>query len=447
MASTMTKTLLIELNELNFDFVRYYNSLGLLPSLAALMDHHGVVLTTSEDAYEEIEPWIQWVSAHTGLSFADHGVFRLGDTVNRNLHQIWEHLEDAGLKVGAVSPMNAENRTRDAKFFVPDPWTATRVSGSFLLSRVHDSLKQAVNDNAQSRISLKTIFWMLAGICRYAPLSTLKQYALYTLQARQRSWNKAMVLDLFLSDLFIGEVRRTSPDFASLFLNAGAHIQHHYMFNSAPYKGNQQNPEWYISKNYDPLLDIYSLYDKILGEMRILLPEYRLIIATGLHQDPHSETTFYWRLKDHSKFLKRIGVNFEKIEPRMSRDFLVTCKTPEQAQIAEHRLQTVRSSDGVTLFEIDNRGTDLFVTLTYPNDVSADFAFYVGSERLENLRGEIDFVAIKNGRHNGVGYLIDTSNTDNGDQETMELKTLPDVICKGFGLQWARPHSLAGQAT
>lgn len=435
----MTKVLLIELNELNFDFVRSYVSSGLLPNFGRLLEKHGVVFTVSEEKYDEIEPWIQWVSAHTGMAFADHGVFRLGDSVGRDLHQIWEHLEGAGLLVGAVSPMNAENRTRRAAFFIPDPWTGTHTTGSPLLRRLHAALRQAVNDNARSHLSFKTLFWLIFGVIRYARLSNLLRYAQYALRARSRPWYKAQFLDLFLSDLFIGEVKATSPDFASLFLNAGAHIQHHYLFNASPYSGDQSNPAWYISEIEDPLLDVYQLYDSILGDIRHSFPESRLIIATGLHQDPHPVTTFYWRLARHDHFLRRIGIDFERVEPRMSRDFLVICTTVEQALAAENRLNSVKGADGVALFAVDNRGTDLFLTLSYPRDVPAGFAFFVGPERFENLRGEIDFVAIKNGQHNGAGYLVDTARSADREAVAMKLTDLPDVICKGFGLEWRRP--------
>lgn len=433
----MKKTFLIELNEINFEFIQYYNGKEKLPNIGSLIENHGIVQTSSEEKYEEIEPWIQWVSAHTGKTFADHGVFRLGDAVGRNLHQIWEHLEAAGLRVGAVSPMNAENRTHNAAFFMPDPWTGTRTTGGLLLRKLHAALRRAVNDNAQSHMSAETAFWLSSGVTRYARISSLFRYALYASRASRQPWYKALFLDLFLSDLFIGEVKRKSPDFASLFLNAGAHIQHHYMFNAAPYGGDQSNPSWYIRKDQDPLLDVYLLYDKIVGDLRRLFPDRRLIIATGLHQDPHPVVTFYWRLTRHDAFLQRVGINFERTEPRMSRDFLVICKTVEHAMAAENRLNSIHGEDGVPLFEVDNRGADLFVTLVYSKDVPAEFSFFAGSERFENLRSEITFVAIKNGQHNGVGYLVDTARSADDEKTMIEINTLPDIICKSFGLEWA----------
>jgi len=439
MVQTGHRTLLIELNEINFDFVSQYADIGLLPNLGKLIKRHGVIRTLSEEKYEELEPWIQWVSAHTGLTFAQHGVFRLGDSIGRDLYQVWEHLENAGLSVGAVSPMNAENQTRNAAFFLPDPWTDTRTTGGLLLRRLHDALRQAVNDNARSHLSVKTLLLLMAALVRYARLPSSSKYLKYSALARSRPWHKALLLDLLLSDLFIGEIKRKSPDFATLFLNAGAHIQHHYLFNAAPYTGSQSNPSWYIDKTQDPLLDVYKLYDNVIGEIIRLFPNRRLIIATGLHQDPHPATTFYWRLTKHEAFLRRIGVNFECIEPRMSRDFLVECVNREQALASEQRLMSVRGDDGALLFEVDNRGSDLFVSLSYAKDVPEGFAFYAGSERFENLRSEIDFVAIKNGEHNGIGYLIDSAQSASDKRTTIKLTSLPDIICDGFGLEWRQP--------
>src|SRR4051794_16443678 len=102
--------LLLEFNEINFDSVAFYCAHGRLPNFRRLIDEHGWHTTTSEQAYEHIEPWIQWVTAHTGLSLAEHGVFRLGDIARTEIPQIWERLEERGLKVGAVSPMNAKHR-------------------------------------------------------------------------------------------------------------------------------------------------------------------------------------------------------------------------------------------------------------------------------------------------------------------------------------------------
>jgi len=121
----------LELSELDFELVQQYVRDGRLPTLKRLLESHDLVRTVAESELSNLEPWIQWVTAHTGLTFSQHGVFRLGDIVSREVPQVWEILEDRfGLHVGAISPMNAKNRLKRPAFFVPDPWTQTAIVGS-----------------------------------------------------------------------------------------------------------------------------------------------------------------------------------------------------------------------------------------------------------------------------------------------------------------------------
>lgn len=433
----MPKLLLLELNEVNFDHVRTYVDLGELPNLGRLIERHGISETTSEQRYEELEPWIQWVTAHTGLPLNEHGVFRLGDIRKHDLQQIWEVLEGYGHRVGAISPMNAKNRCRRAAFFVPDPWTAGSVSAGLLLTRLYQALTQAVNDNAKGRITLGSAFWLAVAATRYAlPRNYLRYFSLAA-GSMAKPWSKAILLDLLLADVFVRETKRQDPHFASLFLNAAAHIQHHYMFNSAAYAGSRRNPEWYVDAKQDPVLDVYRTYDAIVANILATFGDARIMIATGLHQEPHPEVTFYWRLKDHAAYLRKVGVPFVRVDPRMSRDFLVTCSSHGEASEAERLLSSARTSDGVPLFEIENRGYDLFVTLSYPSDITSDVKYALGSKRFNDLRNDVVFVAIKNGQHNGVGYFIDTGLERSSSHGRFPLTELPSRICAAMGVEWS----------
>lgn len=403
-----TRLLLLELNEVNFESVEAYVRRGALPNFGALFHEHGYVRTRSEEKYEELEPWIQWVTAHTGMSFAEHEVFRLGDIVKRDLPQIWELLEEQGLKVGAISPMNAKHRLRDPAFFVPDPWTPTGITAPWRLRRMYTAISQVVNDNAQARLTPSSALALLGGALSYARPRNYLRYAAAALTSRQHPWRKAMVLDLLLADVFLRQMRATGPDFASLFLNAAAHIQHHYMFCAESYDGPHRNPDWYVPRGFDPVREVYELYDHVLGEIRRAYPLARLIVATGLHQVPHAQVTYYWRLKNHEAFLRELGVDFVRVDPRMSRDFLVSCRDEEQAARAASILQLAVASDGAPLFEVDNRGRDIFAMLVYAAPIERDFAFSLGSNVFRTLHDNVAFVALKNGEHSGTGYFLDT---------------------------------------
>ena len=121
------RTILLGLNELNFDYIKFYIDQGVLPNFKKIFEIQPPIETTSENEYKYLEPWVQWVTIHSGRSYKEHSIFRLGDIVNNpELSQIFEELEAEGLSVGAVSPFNAENRLNNPAFFVPDPWTKTQ---------------------------------------------------------------------------------------------------------------------------------------------------------------------------------------------------------------------------------------------------------------------------------------------------------------------------------
>ena len=403
----MQKLILLELNELNFELMEKYIALGFLPHFAEFFERHGYQKSISEDSYEQLEPWIQWVSAHSGMSFSEHRIFRLGDIVTSDIPQIWEELEEKGLSVGAVSPMNAANRLKHPDFFIPDPWTRTPASGSFLVKKISRALAQAVNDNAGKKISMKSAVFLLIGFAAFAKKSCIPGYFELFMKGIKQRWHRAIFLDRFLADVFMRLWRKKKPDFATLFLNGAAHIQHHYLFNSRFYSGPNKNPVWYAAPGEDPVLNIYQAYDDILGEFIELKDRPRLILATGLHQEAYPRLAYYYRLKNHGAFLKRLRLDFKSVEPRLSRDFLVTFDSEASASKAGIRLKQITDISGKKIFEIDNRGLDLFVTLTYPQEIGPGFQALDGGREILDFDKEVVFVAIKNAEHHGTGYFMD----------------------------------------
>jgi len=425
----MSKTILIGLNEINFDFLEVYMKKGELRHFSALLEGSRIIKTVSESKYELLEPWIQWVTIHTGKSYDEHQIFRLGDIVeHQDLNQIFEELENKGKTVGAVSPFNVDNRLKNAKFFIPDPWTKTKVTGNWFIKNLYAAIHQSVNDNAQEKISFKSLLALGWAFLFYVPLGNYKTY-FSNLLNRKKPGVKAIILDNLLTDVFVKLWRRNKPDFSNIFLNSGAHIQHHYLFNSEAYTGDLNNPEWYCPKGWDPLIKVLKVYDTFLGKLR-KEKDLKIFIATGLHQRPHQKITFYWRLKDHAQFMNAIGVNdYAEILPRMSRDFLVNFNNSDAAKNAETILESfVSTSDQQKIFNIDNRGDSLFVELVYPNDIKTGHAIYskLINKEISDFKPFVSFVAIKNGEHDGIGYL--TSNIPMQVADEIALKEVKDIL-------------------
>jgi len=402
----MKKLILVALNELNFEVVRRYLPLRDLPSFKKLFAQPHIT-TRAESAYEQLEPWIQWVSVHSGLTAEQHGIFRLGDIVSSGVPQIFEQLEQRGISVGSVCAMNAENRLREPAYFVPDPWTRTPSDGSWWSRVLAQAVSQSVNDNAQGRISGESLLYLLLGLFRFASPRHYIDYLRLAARSPGAPWRKALFLDLFLHDLHLSLHTRYAPRFSTVFLNAGAHVQHHYFFNAQGNPGeNIANPDWYVDSAVDPIGDMLEVYDTILGDY-LERTDCDLIVATGLTQQPYDRVKYYYRLKDHAGFMRQLGIDVSDVAPRMTRDFLLGFADAQAAAKARVVLSSIVVGErGLPLFgEIEDRGRELFVTLTYPEEISASTLARL-ADRDFLLAPHVAFVAIKNGMHDSTGYAF-----------------------------------------
>ena len=405
----------IQMNELNFDIANKYRASGILPNFDKLLSNFASVETFSENEYKNLEPWIQWVSFNTGFSFAEHGVHKLGDIVNcpESLVQIFEKLETIGYKIGAISPMNTRNRLVSPSYFIPDPWTDTKTDGSRFSIRLAKMLRQTVNDNSESRVSAASFFTLMEAAIRSFSLRGSWQLIRTVASSLRNAWCRPMVLDTLIHLIHMKLLRVHQPDASFVFLNAGAHIQHHYFFNSPYSEKHLTNPEWYIPKDADPLRELLSSYDKILGDYLGLVERgARLVVATGLTQMPYDRVKFYYRLRRHADFFGKLGIKFKRVLPRMTRDFEILFNNTEEMEEASKILGGAKiERTGESLFgDVSIRNNSIFATLIYSAEIMPDDIAVSGQTRIENVGAEVVFVALKNGMHSGKGFSFFSPN-------------------------------------
>ena len=401
----MKRLLLIELNEINFNLVnkytkKYPKNFPNFIKLGKLKNFN----TFSEFEYHELEPWIQWVSAHTGKKYKDHKIFRLGDISKSNLEQIFEKVESYGFNVGSVSCMNVRNCLKTPSYFIPDPWTQTETDGSIYSNFIKSILVQTVNDNSISKISFKNIFLIIFIFFRFIKIKDYFSFIKLAFSSYKKSWRKALFLDYFIHKIHLGLFKEKKTDFSSIFFNSGAHIQHHYFFNSE--FSEKSNPDWYLDKKYDPFFEMLIIYEKIIGDY-LEFKNVELIFATGLSQKEFEKPVIYWRLKSHANFLKKLNISFLNVFPRMTRDFLIEFNSEKDRNECFEILSKIQDENGQKLFgEIDKQNNSLFVTLTYPKDIKGKT--FLGIEKNLLLEDELVFVAMKNGEHVSDGKIFTT---------------------------------------
>jgi hypothetical protein len=415
----MKNLIFIQLNEINFDVIREYLKTENYENLRFISNN--ILVTTSEKKYNLLEPWIQWQTIYTGLKAEKHNIFRLGDVEKKKIPQFYEKLEKLGYSVGAICPMNCMNRCQNPSYFIPDPWTKSNTDNSQFSKIIYNVLRETVNNNANNKIGIKNYFLILFLFFYFSQIKYFFLYIYYFVTSFKYKWRKTLFLDLLLHDIHIRMYKKKNPNFSTIFYNAGAHIQHHYFFNSKANRTNLKNSEKFLQNNKDPFNEVISLYNKILADY-LTIKSKNIILATGLTQDPTNTIEYYYRLSDHQNFLRRLKISFEKVYPRMSRDFLIKFKSKDEINCAYDILSKLKLNGQKVFGILEKRENEIFVTLTYSKEILMDDILYFNDTSIK-IFFEVSFVSIKNGKHSSKGFLF-----LNGDIQKFNKTKLPQSI-------------------
>ncbi len=420
--------LLIQLNELNFDYAKYYIEKYNLVNLNNLIKSSNCH-TSSEIKYESLEPWIQWVTLNTGKSAAEHKIFRLGDVENLQDEQIYEKIENLGYRVGAICPMNTVNRLNSPAFFISDPWTKTAGDKNYFNNLISRCLSEVINNNSQRKIGLLNYLIIIISILKFVRFK--KYFYLFKILSKIffKKWYRVFLLEFLLHEIYLNNLKNNITNFSSVFFNGAAHIQHHYFFNLENFDGDK-NPEWYIKKNEDPFRDTLFFYNEIIGDYLKLNKNF--LVLTGLTQVPYKYKKYYYRINNPSFFLDTLNIKYKNTKSRMTRDFLIEFSNNQETKDAYEKLSKLKDMNGNKLFEeLDIRNKSLFVTLTYPHEIQNKFEVNF-EDKIINFKKFISFVALKNGMHDSKGYAFTNIENFFEQNSELELKSFFNKIKKYF---------------
>ena len=452
----MKKILVVEINEVNFDLVEKYIAEGHLPNFKKFFTDHGYTKTHSESNQNVLNPWVQWVTGHTGLNYEEHKVRRLGDMQDKPYEQIWERIERMGKSVGVFVAFNAKNNLKNPAFFLGDPWSREQRVLPKSAQWADDALKQITHDYASGRIAISSLLKLLASSARNLRVKNYLRFISYLKGYLSRKFYRALLCDLLLSDIFIRMYKRTQPDFATCFVNGAAHVQHHYMFSSKFYEGDIKNPEWFYKSGIDPLEEVYKLYDYMLGEIVNSVDDNtRIMLMTALSQEAHDRLSIYYRLNDHAKHLDELGVPYTDIQPLMTEDFIVRFKDVADAKKGQEIFESVHTqldndifytttaddnsrenATSASVYYVDNRNDgSLYIQLKPSNDkYPQDFTLYFGDgKEIHHFEKQVSFVSIKNAGHRETGFFSDSGYRKGELPKEIYLNQIPDHIAALFG--------------
>ncbi len=234
-----SKVLLVEFNEVNWTVIdRLIEQRGasFLPNFARLRRDGAWATQVAVERPPHLDPWITWVTLHTGVPREQHGASVLEQAAETiRAQRLWDHVVDAGRKVGVFGSISAYPPRAVDGFMVPGPFApsddtyppslARRSRGiNRLGTQVHNRTASALGPSQM----IAQGFELLRLGLRPATITRIAAQLLRErLQPHQR-WRRVGLQPRINFDFFSALYRRHRPDFATWHSNHAAHFMHHY---------------------------------------------------------------------------------------------------------------------------------------------------------------------------------------------------------------------------
>jgi hypothetical protein len=339
-----TSVILIEFNELSPSLMARFIDEGRLPNFKRLRQESEVYVTDAEERAPFLEPWIQWITVHSGKTYREHGIFNLSDGHRLQEKCLWDVLSDEGFKVWVCGSMNVRYDRPINGLVLPDPW-ATEIGPSDRELRpyfdfVRSHVLEYTNDSARLGVAKYAAFASFMAR-RGLSLETVRDIAEQLWNERrhgQGRWKRAVILDKLQFDVFRWYYKKMRPSFSTFFLNSTAHFQHLYWRNMDP-QSFQVKPTTVEQAQYESAIRFgYEEMDRLIGRFyELSSPNTTLVFCTALSQQPFLKYEadggkIYYRPRDCDSFVRLAGVTKHvEVIPVMSQNFHVRFKTDEDA--------------------------------------------------------------------------------------------------------------------
>jgi hypothetical protein len=369
---TIRPVIALEFNELSPVLMEKFISEGKLPNFAKLKAQSVTAITDAEESGKELEPWIQWVTVHTGLSYAQHKVFDLGDGHKLNAPRLWDMVSDSGKKVWICGSMNAAIQGgRINGQVLPDPWsTGIEPYPQTEFAPFFHLVKQYVQEYSRDKVPLGVAdyarfgwFMLTHGLSFKTVWMTVKQLA--GERGGKSKWKRAFILDRLQFDVFRHYWKSQKPAYATFFLNSTAHMQHYYWRNMEPEKFQIQATAQEQAEYARAIEEAYIRMDDIVGETLAMAPEAAIVFITALSQHALSKYDEsggkqVFRPHNDAALLKFAGVTAKyQYAPVMAEEFHLYFDNELAAADAEKKLAALRL-DGQPVMRVRRTENEIF---------------------------------------------------------------------------------------
>lgn len=403
--ATMTKSsprplLLLEMNEIPWRVVDLYRNDPRFPGIAAFFSRAETFTTVAVDS-GELSPWVTWPTLHRGMSSVEHGIRNLGqDPSTFRGVPIWEEFRRCAYPIGICGSLQSWPPTDPGEggFFVPDTFAHDeRCIPSYIEPFQRFNLKQVRGNgrvvNGGIGAGSEAMKLLLAmprlGIRARTLRRIVGQLARETL--RRDSVARRPIFQAVLSwDIFRKHFRVDNPPrYSSFFTNHVAGVMHRYWDHVFPEDfGRVLRMEPSHKATMDFAMDVTS---GILGEVLRWMernPNMIAVFATSMGQAAVHRTGhegYEASVAGVAELMRMCGLESDQFKPLLAMvpQVAVQIQNPVERTRVAAALRRCHSRSGAGLFEVQETGESLSITITTPRkpDIAAGgFSVPTGNE-------------------------------------------------------------------
>jgi hypothetical protein len=374
------QVVVLEFNELCPPLMERFIGEGALPSFERLRSESAQFVTDAAEGPGRLNPWVQWVTVHTGVPLDEHHALRLGDGRHVTQPTVGELASAGGKRVWLCGPMNIAPRQPLLGAYLPDPWATDATPQPAVLEPFFRFVQASVQEhsNPSARLSMRqaiafTWFLLRHGL-RPATVVAIVRQLVAERRGRVR-WRRAALLDRFQWDVFRHYLRTDRPALATFFSNSTAHLQHHHWREFEPAAFDPPPSPQEVGDYGGAVRYGYQQMDRLVREALDLVgDDGTLVLCTALSQQAYRQGEVagkgaFHRPHDLTTFAATFGISgVREVAPVMAEQFHLRFADDASAQAAEDHLAAVRML-GQPVLALRREGDDLFVGCAHFGEV------------------------------------------------------------------------------